>query len=277
MSMMAQAVIGSSQIVTVEVPQEDITPVEAPLVPLRLHLRESSSQRVHAILAKIRKAASILPHEHREVVSRSIDEWQASFFENYQIESPLDDQRREAAHALLFLRLSHIEHHIIGYAVGIKERINWVKLSNEIKGIVASILPLGTDVEAFINADTKKQLEVRLRYKIALVIKEVMPKIMAAFTELQDTLYHNVNRVNQNLQHEFEEIKSALANLNDERAVAIDDLHGEFDRLTNRITTIYQDLEKQLCQTREHGQRIKMKEREWMQLLDQCEAAIKRV
>lgn len=253
------------------------TVVETPPLHRTLQLRETSSQQVHALLAKIKKAALSLPHERQEEVLRTIGEWETSFFKTYQIDSPLDDKRKAAAHALLFLRLSYIEHHMIGYAVGIKEKIKWVEFSNEIKKIVISLLPSNSDVDAFIEADKKKQLEVRLRYKIAQVIKEVMPKIMAAFTRLEDALYNNVDHASQNLQREFEEIRSLLANLNDERTVAISELHGELDRLTEKITTIYQDLEKQLNETRDLGQKIKIKEAAMAQLLNECEAVVKRV
>lgn len=267
--MMSMTVTQSPQTVTVE------QAAPAQLV-LQLHVVKPE-QRVRALLEKMQKAARGLPLENQEEVLRAISDWEAIFFKTYQIDSPLDAERKAAAHALLFLRLSHIEYNIIGYAVGLMEKIKWVEFSNDIKKIVVSILPPNSDVEAFIEEDMKKQLEVRLRFKTAQVIKEVMPMIMATFARLEDGLYNSVDRVNQNLQREFEEIKRVLANLNDERTVAIDELHKKLESLTEKIATIYQDLEQQLNETRDIGQKIKIKEAALTHLLNECEAVIKKV
>lgn len=234
----------------------------APALPvLRLHV--NPEQRIRDLLAKMREAASALPHEHQEEVLKSIHDWEVQFFGSYKLDI-------KAAHALLFLRVSHIEFSVVGYAVGIQEKIKWVKFSNEIKEIVTLILPPETDVEAFIEADMRKQLEVRLRYKTAQVINE----IMAAFARLEDGLYASVDPANQGLQREFEEIKKILGNLNSERKAAIGQLHGELERLTEKVTKIYEDLEQQLNTTRDLGQRIKIKEEVLSNLLNECEAVV---
>lgn len=232
---------------------------------------------VRVLLTNMRGAVQSLPEEHQATVLQAINEWEVIFFRDYKMDSKVDDDRLAAAHALLFLRFSHIENNIIVLAQSISEKIKWVQFSNEIKGLVNKILPQNTDLEVFIESDKVKQLELRSRIKTAQVIREVMPAILDTFKRLEDELYENADRVNQDLRRRSEAIRQVLENLNNVRGTTIEELHGVFDRLTEKVAQISHDLKQGLHATQDFGNRIKIQEGALSQLLDECESVIKKV
>ena len=139
------------------------------------------------------------------------------------------------------------------------------------------MLPPNSDLEVFIEAHIVKQLEVESRLDTAQKIKGIMPEILEGFKRLENDSYDFMDRINENLQREFEHVKSKLAELNSARAVAIEELHPEFDRLTEEVTGIYQELEQQLNRARDIGQKIELKERDLMKILNDSETAVNRI
>ncbi|MBX9745154.1 MAG: hypothetical protein K2X08_08100, partial [Chlamydiales bacterium] len=63
-------------------------------------------------------------------------------------------------------------------------------------------------------------------------LKEIMPKIHKNFLELENKLYRNVDQINSDLEKKFKEMKQWLMHLNRERGAAINELHSEFEKLT---------------------------------------------
>ena len=234
-------------------------------------------QKLRELLAKIKTAINKLPIEHQEEVSQTILKWELSFFSTYHINSESDYEKMRAAHALLFLSLSHIEYNIFEYASDDREKVEWIKFSNEIKQIVKFLLPIDSDFEAFIEAHIVKQLEVESRLDTAQEIKEIMHEIFEGFKRLENVSYDSIDRINENLQREFEHVKTKLTELNIARTAAIEELHSEFDRLTEQVTGIYQRLEEQLNRAQNIGQRIELKERDLMQILNDSEIAVNRI
>ncbi len=240
-----------------------------------LRLQMTPGQRVCLLLEKVQKATEALPLKHRGEVLEILRDWKDQFFRNYRIDSPVDNERIAAAHALLFLRHNNMRYMMLNYAVGNLEKIEWLQIYNEFANIVASILPADINVKAFIAADEKKQLEFKLRYKTDQAARECLQRASVIFIRLKQILSGSVDQVNCRLQAEFEEIKQLLLDLNNERRVATDQLHEDLDRLTQKVGTIYQEVEQQLKETQEFGKSLQVQETNLMKLLDDCEGAIK--
>ncbi len=250
--------------------------IMAPAAPAHpeVRLRGPLAPHVKALLRDIRRAAGGLTPQHREEVAQIMDEWKAIFFATYRIDSPLQTDREDAAHALLFLRLNTIEYVMVNYAAGDTEKLKWLDIYNALEKIAGLALPEHVDVKAFIEADTQKQLEMQFRMRIAQVIKEVLPMIAKDFARLESGLYDNVDRATAAMQREFEDVRARMAELMRDRSAGIEELHGELRRLTENIENMYQRLEAQLKETQDRGRRIEMKERALAQLLDACEGVL---
>ncbi len=260
-----------------EYPVCPVYPVrEVPLVHQVLRLQTTPQHRLQTLLDQMLMAAQTLPQEHQEEVLQTLFDWEANFFEKYQMDSPLDAVREAAAHALLFLRLTHIEQRIIGCEKSLGKKVKWVAFCNEIIAIVTAILPREIDVNAFIAADKIKQLEVRTRLKTAQAVREVMPAIMADFARAEDRVYEIANQAKADQHKKSKETQGVLASLNDERALTITQLHREFDELTENVSQIARQLEGHLHTTQNLGSKIKVEERVLAGALDECEAVIRK-
>jgi len=229
---------------------------------------------VRVLLGKMRAAVNALPQQHREKVLQDLKDWETIFFANYRMDSQLDDDRINAAHAILFLRFNNIEYIMHNYAGSVPEKVQWLQIHNDLKSIVGSILPAGLDLETFIKADQKKQLEIRLHHKMDSVVKEIMQNINALFARMEEGLYEKGDGIARDLDIEFKAIEKLLSDLNNERKEESNEIHGEIDRLTETVTRICQETERQLNVTEELTKKIHVQEAALSLLLDECQAVI---
>ena len=230
-----------------------------------LRLRLTPQQRLQALIEKMREAAQTLPQE----VQQALSDWETRFFQKYRMDSPLDLEREAAAHALLFLKFSQIEQYIIGCAGSLSEKVKWVAFSNEIKAIVTAILPQEIDVDAFIESDKAKQLEVRVRLKTAQAVRGAFPR--------EERVYEMANQARADLHGRSRETQGDLAALSEERGRTITQLHREFDDLTQSVSQLAEQLEGQLHTAQDLGSGIKAQEGVLSQALNECEALLNKV
>ncbi len=234
-------------------------------------------QQVQELIEQMIEDRYTLPHEHQEEVFQIIRKWEELFFSDYQIDSPVDSKREDAAHALLFFRLNNIEYIMLNYAKGVDNKVIWLKSYNRLKTIAASILPTHINVEAFVEIDKQKHLVFKFRYKAKQIIKEIIQKAKTLIDQLKQQLYDEANVVASDLQIEFEAIKEILRNLNRDSKVATEEFHGDIDELTKEVSQIHQNLEKQLNESDVIGQKKKAEEEALMNLLKTCEAVVNRI
>jgi len=242
-----------------------------------LRLKLTPKQRLQAVITKMQEAAKTLPQEHQARVLQALFDWETKFFQKYRMDSPVDVEREEAAHALLFLKFSHIERHITLCATTTLERVKWVVFSNDIVAIVADLLPPEIDLNAFILTDQNKQLELMARLKAAQTVREVMPAISADFARAEERVYGMANQAGADLHGSSRETQGHLARLSDERAVTITQLHEQYDDLTRDVSQMARQLEGQLHNAQDLGSKIKSEEGILSQALNECEAVLNKV
>lgn len=240
-----------------------LPPTTIPEQYLKLLLVQSP---VQTLLQKIKASIQMLPENYQQEVMQALEDWERAFYAEY-VEAPVE----ETAHALLFLRINTIQHVMLNYAEGDAQKLVWVVHFNDIEALVTSILSPHINIQTFIEQDTKRYLEDRLRYRIACVIDQTLPKIALEYASIEHRIYEKIDQINLEMQSEFETTKNRLMQLMQNRSLTIGEIHGELQRHTQQIGHVYRVLEKQLQEMRQQGQRIVTKETALAQLLDACE------
>jgi hypothetical protein len=252
---------------TVNLPQKTIQELK-----LKLPLQQPLTAHVNTLLQKIKASIQMLPETNQKEVMQALDDWERVFFDEYA-----DAQNEESAHALLFLRINTIQYVMLNYLENDVEKLKWLKHYNKIEKIVVSILPRHIDITTFIAVHTQKYLEDSLRYRVACVIDEALPRVAADYAGVESRLYEKIDQIIEEMQQEFESTKDSLMLIMQDRTIANGEIHEELQRNTDQIEQMYRAFEKQLHEMQDQGKRLEMKETALAHLLDACEAVIYKV
>lgn len=220
-----------------------------------LHLQVQS--RYTSLMERMVNAAKRLPITHQQEVIEIIRAYSALVI----------SQTEETADSLLTFRLNTVEFVMHEYAQGVSEKLIWMQFYNELGTLATSLLKPRTDVEAFIKANKDRLLRAKLLYKI----ETIMQRANDLFDRQEQLLVNGFNSTNDEFQSQFDAIRAVILELNTERKTATDDLHAEIDTLTEKVAKIYQKLEKQLNDSKAHGNDIRKQEALLSQLQDKSD------
>ncbi|MBA3602481.1 MAG: hypothetical protein H0W50_02320 [Parachlamydiaceae bacterium] len=245
---------------------EVISPQQNNPAHLVFTLKDPVHQKVDKLLHKAMVTIESLESKYQPEVFSQVEKWKTSFFENYKIE--------KVAHMLLFLD-NYLENVMSNYAGESDfEKVKWIVISNKIKNIVIFVLPKNIDVEAFIESDRQKMKEVQLRYDISLEIEEMMVTINTLFDELEDKLYKDADKLLDQMENSFQQLKSDLIALNKHQEKEIDHLHESLDNITESFSAIYKNLKSQITEIESHDKEITTTDNLLLQIRDELEALI---
>jgi|GEM_PF-6785513 len=245
---------------------EEISPQQNNPAHLVLTLKDPVHQKVDKLLRQAMVTIKSLESNYQPEVFDQLKKWKRSFFENYQVE--------KAPHMLLFLD-NYLENVMFNYAgTSDFEKVKWVVISNKIKKIVVSVLPKNVDVEAFIESDRQKMKEVQLRYDISLEIEEMMEIINTLFDELEDKLYKDADKLLEQMEGCFQQLKSDLIALNKHQKNEIDHLHDSLDNITKSVSSIYKNLKSQIVEIENQNKEIITTDHLLQQIRDELKALV---
>lgn len=224
---------------------------------------------VYSLLAQVVEVAKKLPVQHQEEVLHALEEWKMEF-------SQQCEDRDYAVRALLFLRINILQHVMLNYVSKPIQKVTWLKLFNAIKAIVASLLPPGRDVDHFIAEDERRQQAFKVRYKCDLVAREIFARAEALLPHLQQVLEEGIDRINGQLEGEFNALQQLLLDFNQRRGEQASTLYQKVDALTDKVKALYQKCEQRLNEAKKLSEELKKEQQEKEGILNACEGALKK-
>lgn len=208
----------------------------APVInePTRLRLKISLVRDdVKFLLSIIREVYQHLPGQ--ETAELWFSNWEQQFFQTYNPDSPLEEEREKAAWAFCYLIHYGIEQMICNNFLSPSEQIAWLKPHREALWILGKILP-NRPIEDFLKSYQKQEAQ-----KIFFTERD---KIKVLIKKMKKKFFHRANQMNKKWSKRFKKCKKEL--LKTQKANELRGVYKRLNVLTEKVHKVLQNSKEAL-------------------------------
>ncbi len=212
-------------------------------------------EQIQALLAEMLSSLSLTPEQET-----LLKEWERDLLPTFNDLTP-DQARTDAASHFCFIYTDIIdpmldqEHPLAQHFEDIFSRI------------LAAILPPGTDIEAFIEAEMDYDQEEKVLQRTAEIFFQTGVR----------NAYKQTNEFSQQFTQRFDSLKERLKKYTQDKSICADEIHETLDSLSTRISEQTQVLQELGEQTLQATERLKKDEQQSLKFIHDVEDLLKKL